>query len=204
MTSPMTASAPSAAEPAPADLLHHAQARFRTLDSYRATLRTLAADGLRQVIAYAYRKPGWVRLEFIEPHHGAILIYDPATRRAHLRPFGKGHFPTFDLAPDNPLIRSPAGHRIDRSDVGTLIAKLVELRAQGTMTDPVDATVSERPARHVEITGPPGADADGVRRYPRLVRAGHPVPDQGPEFRCHAQAHRNRRHERCRTRPCLS
>ncbi|NMG46222.1 hypothetical protein GPA22_21100 [Aromatoleum toluvorans] len=160
----MPALAPSAVVPAAADLLHGAQARFRALDGYRVTLRSLSADGLRQVISYAYRKPGWIRLDFAEPHRGAILIYDPATRRVHLRPFGKGRFPTLDLAPDNPLIRSPAGHRVDRSDVGTLIAKLVELRAQGTMTDPVDATISERTARYVEITTA-AADADGVRRY---------------------------------------
>lgn len=143
-----------------ADLLHDAEMRFHTLESYSVTLRSRAADGQRQVIAYAYRNPGWIRMDFVEPHHGAVLIYDPAVRRVHLWPFGKGHFPALDLAPDNPLIRSAGGHSVDRSDVGALLAKLVELRARGGMTDPVDAAISDRLAHYVEITG-----ADGAHRH---------------------------------------
>lgn len=155
----------AAAGPASADLLHDAQARFRALESYRVTLRSLAADGQRQVIVYAYRKPGWIRMDFVEPHHGAVLIYDPAARRVHLWPFGKDHFPSLNLAPDNPLIRSAGGHSVDYSDVGALLVKLVELRARGRMTDPADAAIADRSARYVEITGASVASVDGVHRY---------------------------------------
>lgn len=161
----MLALALGATGPAAADLLHDAQARFRTLESYRVTLRSRAADGQPQVIVYAYRKPGWIRMDFVEPHRGAVIIYDPATRRVHLWPFGKDHFPRLNLAPDNPLIRSAGGHSVDHSDVGALLAKLIELRAQGTMTDPADAAIAERPARYVEITGASAAKVDGVHRY---------------------------------------
>ena len=161
----MLALALSAAGAASADLLHDAQGRFRELESYRVTLRSLGADGQRQVIAYAYRKPGLLRMDFIEPHSGAVLIYDPATRRVRLWPFGRDHFPTLNLAPDNPLIRSAGGHSVDRSDVGTLLAKLVELRARGSITEPVGVTISERPAHYVEITGAATASVGGVHRY---------------------------------------
>ena len=155
----------SAAGPAAADLLHDAQTRFRALESYRVTLRSHAADGPRQVIRYAYRKPGSLRMDFVEPHHGAVLIYDPATRRVHLWPFGTDHFPSLNLAPDNPLIRSAGGHRVDHSDVGALLAKLVELRARGSMTEPLDAVIADRPARYIEITGAPAASVADVHRY---------------------------------------
>ncbi|WP_018992842.1 LolA-like protein [Aromatoleum toluclasticum] len=155
----------SAAGPAAADLLHDSQERFRALEGYRVTLRSLAADGQRQVIVYAYRKPGWIRLVFVEPHRGAALVYDPAARRVHLRPFGSGHFPVLNLAPDNPLIRSAGGHSVDRSDVGSLLAKLVELRSRGGAGAPADAEVARRPAHFVEITGAGSAHVDGVHRY---------------------------------------
>lgn len=161
----MIALALGGAGSAAADLLHDAQTRFRALESYRVTLRSHSAEGQRQVIGYAYRKPGAIRMEFVEPHHGAVLIYDPASRRVHLWPFGKARFPRLNLAPDNPLLRSAGGHRVDHSDVGALLEKLVELRARGSMTDPIDAAIAERPARYLEITGAPAASVDGVHRY---------------------------------------
>ena len=161
----MLALALSSAGPAGADLLHDAQERFRALDGYRVTLRSLAADGQRQIIACAYRKPGWIRLDFVEPHSGAVLVYDSAARRVHLWPFGAGHFPALNLAPDNPLIRSAGGHSVDRSDVGALLARLVELRARGGAGTPVDAELAGRPAHLVEITGAGNAQVDGVHRY---------------------------------------
>lgn len=150
---------------ASADLVSDAQARFRELPSYRVTLRSLAADGERQIIVSSYRRPGWVRLDFVEPHAGAVLVYDPERRRARLSPFGEGRFPALDLAPDNPLIRSAGGHTVDRSDVGALLANLAQLRVDGTMTNPVPASVAERAAWHFEITGPEGRSIDRVRRY---------------------------------------
>lgn len=161
----MLALALSATGAAAADLLHDAQERFRALEGYRVTLRSLAADGQRQIIACAYRKPGWIRLDFVEPHSGAVLVYDPAARRVHLWPFGAGHFPVLNLAPDNPLIRSAGGHSVDRSDVGSLLARLVELRARGGAGAPVDAELAGRPAHLVEIAGAGNAHVDGVHRY---------------------------------------
>ena len=48
-----------------ADPLTEAEAAFRALDSYRATVRSVAADGERQAMRYFYRKPGWVRIEML-------------------------------------------------------------------------------------------------------------------------------------------
>lgn len=148
-----------------ADPIADAAARFRTLDSYRVTLRSLAADGQRQVIRYAWRRPGWIRMDFVEPHPGAVLIYDPAAHRVRLFPFGLHHMPTLNLAPDNWLIRSPRGHSVDHSDVGALLANLAELRARGNMSAPVDTEVGGRAATEVEIDGAAGVSIAGVHRY---------------------------------------
>ena len=64
-----------------ADPLTEAEARFRALETYRVTVRTLATDGERQVIRYYFRKPGWVRIETVSPHPGAVLIYEPEQAR---------------------------------------------------------------------------------------------------------------------------
>lgn len=147
------------------DPLTEAEAAFRVFDSYQATVRAVAADGERQAMRYFYRKPGWVRIEMLSPNRGAVLIYDPDTRRVRLWPFGTERVLSLSLAPDNRLVRDRRGHRIDRSHVGALLDNLQRLRAQGRAT-PLGATeVDGRAAIGVEIAGEAGAQVDEVHRY---------------------------------------
>lgn len=147
------------------DPLAEAAARFRALASYQVTLRSTAADGARQVIRYSYRQPGWVRMEFVQPHRGLVLAYDPGARKVRLWPFGQNRAPAFSFSPDNPLVRSQSGQRVDRSDAGALLANLMELRARGSMTPLGDSELEGRPAAGFEIAGGVGATVAGVHRY---------------------------------------
>ena len=148
-----------------ANPLLEAQDRFRELSTYQVTLRSEAADGERQVIRYSYSKPGWVRMEFVQPYRGMVLIYDPIARRVHLWPFGVRHSPSLTLAPDNPLISNRRGHRVDRSDVGALIANMFMLCDQGKVTMLGDAEVAGRPATGIEVIGGAGITVAGIHRY---------------------------------------
>lgn len=143
-----------------ADPLTQAEARFAALHSYQVTLRSSDAAGEQEVIHYYFRKPGWVRMDFERPHHGAVLVYAPDTRRVRLWPFGLGRWPALDLAPDSPLLRNPHGHRVDRSDVGMLLAKMRALRERGGALPLGDAVLAGRPATGLEITGAAGAAAE--------------------------------------------
>lgn len=163
------------AEAMAADVLAEAVERFRARDGYRVTLRSQAADGERQVIGYAYRAPGWIRMDFVEPHRGAVMVYDPFARSVRLWPFGTA-LPSLALAPDNPLIRSPRGHSVDRSDVGALLANLVRLRARGAMAEPVEAELAGRAALVIEVAGASGAEVDGVHRYRVWLARGELFP----------------------------
>jgi outer membrane lipoprotein-sorting protein len=148
-----------------ADPLAEAESRFRALNTYQATVCSLAADGERQEIRYFYRRPGWVRMEFIQPHRGMVLIYDPDTGRVRLWPFGPKHLLVLTFAPDSPLLRNRRGHRVDRSDVGALLANLRALRAGGSMSLLDDAEVAGRPATVLDIVGNAGVAIAGVHRY---------------------------------------
>ncbi|PKO49519.1 MAG: hypothetical protein CVU28_16005, partial [Betaproteobacteria bacterium HGW-Betaproteobacteria-21] len=147
------------------DPLDAAAARFRSLESYRVTLRTVDAAGERMVIRYAWRRPGWIRMDFVDPHGGTVMIHDPHARRVRLLPFGPDHLPALSLSPDNRLIRSPRGHRVDHSDVGTLLANLAELLAHGSASVPADTEVAGRPATVIEIGAVAGVSVAGVHRY---------------------------------------
>ncbi|MDT3672502.1 MAG: hypothetical protein ROZ37_19445 [Aromatoleum sp.] len=151
-----------------ADLLDEAVARFRALESYFATLHSVGRGGDRQVVHYFYRTPGWVRIECVDPHRGAVLIYDPAARKVRLWTFGLGwgfgFAPALSLAPDNPLVRSPRGHTVDRSDVGALFENLQALRAGGSFAALGAATVAGEPAVGFEVAGAAGVIVGGAHR----------------------------------------
>lgn len=148
-----------------ADPLDDAQARFQALSGYQLTLRSTAADGEQQRMRYFFRSPGWVRMEFIEPHRGLVLVYDPETRQASLWPFGPGRWPRLRLDPDSALLRERHGHRVDRSDVGALLANLQALRARGRLSPLGEASVGGRAATGWEITGDASTSVAGVQRY---------------------------------------
>lgn len=148
-----------------ADPLTDAIVRFGALQSYQLTLRSTDGAGRHEVIRYHYRKPGWVRMEFEQPHHGAVLVYAPDTRRVRLWPFGLGSWPALTLAPDHPLLHNPHGHRVDRSDVGVLLGNMLALRQGGSASPPEEAEWAGQPATALDITGPAGGPAGAVHRY---------------------------------------
>ncbi len=113
------------------DELSKAIDNYRQIESYVVTIHSTSKNNI-QNIKYYYKRPGFVRIDFINPHDGAVLIYNPITDRVNLWPFGIGHFPNFNFRPTNSLIRGDGGQRIDHSDVGTLFENVQALAIEGT------------------------------------------------------------------------
>jgi len=63
----------------PPDPLASAIEHYRTVENYRVTIHSMHADG-EEYIRYYYKKPGFARMEFIRPHAGTVLIYNPTTQ----------------------------------------------------------------------------------------------------------------------------
>jgi len=149
---------------APPDTLNSAIEHFHTVESYRATVHSTHADG-EERIRYFYRKPGYVRMEFIHPHDGTVLVYNPITRRVRLWPFGEGRFPELNLDPDNPLIQSSRGQHVDRSDVGVLFENVSVMRAEGGSEILGEENVDGHMILHLVVTGANGFVMGKVHRY---------------------------------------
>ncbi len=147
------------------DLIACAQARFDALTSYDVTLTSTSAEGAAVEVRYRFRKPGFVRIDFIHPHAGVALAYSPQTGNVLLWPFGFHTFPTLTLSPANPMIQGPSGHRIDRSDFGALLANVRKLQDAGNTHAAGDETIGSRRAASLIVTGAPDCAADGVHRY---------------------------------------
>ena len=148
----------------PPDPLAAAIEQYRAVASYSVTIHSMHADG-EEHIRYYYKKPGFVRMEFIRPHAGAVLIYNPHTRKARLWPFGVRHFPELDLSPGNPLIGNSRGQRVDRSDVGVLLENARALRDGGKLESSGSDIIVGRKAVYLDITGAGNAEIGGVHRY---------------------------------------
>lgn len=147
------------------DLIAHAQASFDALTNYEVTLRSTSAAGVSVEARYRYLKPGFIRMDFVRPHAGAVLAYSPKTGEATLWPFGVHRFPKLAFAPDNPLIQGPNAHRIDRSDIGTLLANVRELQRDGDTHRIAEEAIGERRVAHLTVTGARGCQVGGVGRY---------------------------------------
>lgn len=147
------------------DLIADAQARFDALTNYAVTLCSTPSVGEPVEVRYRYRKPGFIRMDFIRPHAGAVLAYSPETGKVMLWPFGFHTFPRLALAPDNPIIQGPNAHRIDRSDLGALLTNVRELQRLGETQFAGHEAVGSRRAARLVVTGAPGHDVAGVGRY---------------------------------------
>jgi outer membrane lipoprotein-sorting protein len=148
----------------PPDPLASAIEHYRTVESYRVTIHSTHADG-EEYIRYYYKKPGYVRIEFIRPHAGAVLVYNPTTQSVRLWPFGVKHFPELSLSPGNPLIRSSRGQRVDRSDVGTLFENIRILGEGGNTEVAGEESINGRTVLHLIVIGSGNFAVAGVHRH---------------------------------------
>ena len=148
----------------PPDPLAAAIAHYQTVETYRVTLRSLH-DNSEEQIRYSYKKPGFVRMEFIRPHDGAVLVYNPTTQRVRLWPFGAGNFPELNLSPGNLLIRSSRGQHVDRSDVGALFENVRALQQGGNTKVTGEENMLGRTVLHLVVTGAGVFAVAGVHRY---------------------------------------
>ena len=157
------------------DPLAGAIEHYQTVESYRVIVHSLHDDDGEEHIRYYYRKPGFVRMEFIRPHEGAVLVYNPFTRRVHLWPFG-GHFPELNLSPGNLLIRSSRGQHVDRSDVGALFDNVRMLRTGGAAEIMGEESVDGHTALHLAVTGAGDFAVAGVHRYELWLNTANQFP----------------------------
>lgn len=142
------------------DPISRAIESYRDVQTYQLTLRSKD-----EVIRYFYKRPGFVRMEFIKPHKGAVLVYDPVKRKVRLRPFGLLKPFVLTLSPDSGLVKSPKGHRVDESDIGKLLQAVKALQGNGKTEVLKDKGLGERTAKLIRVKGKDGFSVNGVHSY---------------------------------------
>lgn len=148
------------------DIILRAIENYQTIETYVVTLRSVKDGHVSEEIKYYYKKPGFVRMEFITPHKGAVLVYNPETNKVRLRPFGFLKPLVLTLRPDNSLIKSAKGHTVDESDIGALLQTVSELQLHGVTEVHGEESVGGRPALQVFVEGEGAFTVDSdIHRY---------------------------------------
>jgi outer membrane lipoprotein-sorting protein len=73
---------------------------------------------------YTFKKPKWIRLDFVSPHPGIIMVYPDRNGKVLVKPQGLLSVLTFHLMLDDPLLETPSGQRMDQTDLGLLIKNI--------------------------------------------------------------------------------
>ncbi|MBI5561116.1 MAG: outer membrane lipoprotein-sorting protein [Deltaproteobacteria bacterium] len=142
-----------------------ARESYNGVETYSVTLKSENKGG-SEVLRYYYRRPGQIRMEFEKPYKGALLTYDPEEGKVRVRPFPNLKFLVFAFPPDNRMVKSSRGHRVDESDIGALLKAVEELKSKGRVEVLHNERVFGRDAIVVSVTGKDGSTADtDVNRY---------------------------------------
>lgn len=114
--------------PEAAEILAKMEAAYAKIDSYQTDMEVREYRKGKFVEAkrflYTFKKPNRLRIDMVSPQPGTTLIYPDRDGKVILQFGGWNSFMKLHLAPDNSLLASGSGQRIDQSDFGLLIRNL--------------------------------------------------------------------------------
>jgi len=109
-------------------VLKKMEAAYDGVKDYRTEVETVffKKDGSFKTTKslYTFKKPTWIRLDFVSPHPGMTMVYPDRNGRVLVRPGGLFSMLTFHLGLDDPLLESPSGQRMNQTDLGLLIENI--------------------------------------------------------------------------------
>jgi len=108
-------------------------------------------------------------MDFINPYNGAQLVYNPVSNKVRLRPFSFAKLLVLSLSPDNRLVKSARGHRVDASDLGSFLQQVQQLQQHGKTTVEEETTVGRNGALIVSVVGDKDIVLTGVHSYRLLL-----------------------------------
>lgn len=150
-----------------ADPIQDAIKHYQQISTYQATIESWHGQSSEpDVIRYYYMKPGYVRMEVIAPKFSeAVLIYTPESKLVKVWLLGHGRFPAFSFSPENRLVQSPSGQRVDRSDLGAFFHNVTMLQNNGKTTVIGKESIAGQLALHITVEAGKGFSVSGVSRF---------------------------------------
>jgi outer membrane lipoprotein-sorting protein len=107
-------------------LLKRMESAYEKVKGYRVQVKGVTAenDGNRtEEFIYTFKKPNHIRIDFLRPQPGTILIYPDKEGKVSVRPWGWS-FLDLHLAPDSILLANSSGQKINQTGFGLLIKNI--------------------------------------------------------------------------------
>lgn len=122
-------SAPRAALPEDVEqVLQEMETAYDEVKDYQAEVEVIlfpkAGSMKSERSLYTFKKPKWIRLDFLSPHPDMIVIYPDPNGKVIVKPQGLLSGITLHLKLDDPFLQTPSGQRINQTDIGLLIRNI--------------------------------------------------------------------------------
>lgn len=133
-----------ASEDAPA-LVEEMRAAYARLSDYQMVVHSTNRVGRSQEDSralYRYKKPGKIRVDFLNPRPGWVLFYPSESGRAQLRGAGLLGWVRLSLEPSSSLLTVWPGQQVTQTDLGLLIENIARSVGPGRL-GPVDVSRSD-------------------------------------------------------------
>ncbi len=153
-----------AVNPLISDPISVAVKNYEDIHSYQVTLRSYG-DGSKEIIRYYYKKPGFIKMEFIKPHKGAVLVYNPLKDKVKLRPFGLFKSFVLTMSPDSSLIKGSKDHKVKESDIGALLNMVKRFQKNGKTEIHGEDDLGEKKTIRVNVEGNSNFTVNSIHRY---------------------------------------
>lgn len=128
-------------------LVERLEAAWAEVRDYRALLVTTAREHegppQRATARYWFQKPNRLRLEFVSPHPGLVLVYPYRPQghhgegKARVQPGGLLKFLRITLDPGSARLAVAPGQRLDQTDLGLLVRNIARSLAAEARSAPV-------------------------------------------------------------------
>jgi len=101
------------------------ESSFKNVENYTCEAEVIyfqnGMEEQRYRFKFYFKKVKKIRVEFSQPYPGLIIFFQGGEKEATVKPFPFMPALKFRLAMDNSMIKTPAGQRIDQTDMGHFI-----------------------------------------------------------------------------------
>jgi len=110
-------------------LLNRIQKAYSAVENYQVNVtveayRSYPNFDTKKFLYTFKKKPKQLRVDFDQPHPGAVIVYPDKDGEAIIQPFRWAPFIKLRLSPDSSLLKDLSGQTIDQTDFGTLIRNM--------------------------------------------------------------------------------
>jgi len=122
---------------APDQIIANLRSAYARVSDYQvlveSTMSSGEALGEETRLFFRYRRPGSIRVDFLHPREGWVLVYPSGAGKVRVRPAGLLGFLNFSLDSDSPFLTVWPGQQLTQTDLGLLVENIAKSLTVGRL-----------------------------------------------------------------------